>query len=130
MSELMPLHDEELFFQIVQQTPDIIEAMDMCRRSVHAIRRKMVEALANNDNVVMQNCSRVVERLRNEITYLGQIYDRTHYRRAIFVLFGPEVQEQVELWLVQNERYQERQEIARSASRNSQIPLTRPEDLP
>lgn len=126
----MPLHDEELFFQIVQTTPDIIEAMDMCRRSVHAIRRKMVEALANKDTLVLQNCSRVVERLRNEITYLGQIYDRTHYRRAVFILFGPEAQAQIELWLVQNERYQERQEIARSAGRNNQIPITKPGELP
>lgn len=124
MSELQALHDEELFFQIVQSTPDIIEAMDMCRRSVHAVRRKHAEANANGDSEVAFNCARTVERLRNEITYLGQIYDQTNFRKGLYAVLGREAVDAVELYLVQHERYKERQEIARDAGRNSSKPLT------
>lgn len=124
MSELMALHDEEMFFEIVQTTPDIIEAMDMCRRSVHAVRRKQAQALADKDMLVNYNCARVVERLRNEITYLGQLYDATNIRKAVKSIFGIEGMQQVDEWCAMTTEMKRKEEITRDAGKNSAKPLS------
>lgn len=123
MSDLMPLHDEELFFQIVQTTPDLIEAMDMCRRGVHAVRRVQMMAKAEGDAMIDFNCARVVERLRNEITYIGMIYDKVQVRRAVKDLFGLDALMQVDAWCAEFTQMKQKEEIGRDAGKNNARPL-------
>ena len=119
MSDLMPLHDEELFFQIVQTTPDLIEAMDMCRRGVHAVRRVQVMAKAEGDAEVDFNCARTVERLRNEITYIGMIYDQTQMRRGVKEVLGLDALIAVDAWCAEFTQMKLKESIARDAGKNS-----------
>ncbi|MDI3949425.1 UPF0262 family protein [Pseudomonas aeruginosa] len=124
MKELMPLHDEELFFQIVQSTPDLIEAMDMCRRGVHAVRRVQLVAKADGDAEVDFNCARTVERLRNEITYIGMIYDQVQLRRGIKEVFGIDALIEVEEWCAEFTEMKLKEGIQRDAGKNSAKPLS------
>lgn len=123
MREMIALHDEELFFQIVQSTPDLIEAMDMCRRAVHAVRRVQLRAKADHDIEVDFNCARTVERLRNEITYIGMIYDQTQLRRGIKAVLGIDALIEVEKWCAEVTQMKLKEEIVRDAGRNSARPL-------
>lgn len=124
MKELMPLHDEELFFQIVQSTPDLIEAMDMCRRGVHAVRRVQLVAKADGDAEVDFNCARTVERLRNEITYIGMIYDQVQLRRGIKEVLGIDALKEVEEWCAEFTEMKLKEGIQRDAGNNSAKPLS------
>lgn len=124
MKELMPLHDEELFFQIVQSTPDLIEAMDMCRRGVHAVRRVQLVAKADGDAEVDFNCARTVERLRNEITYIGMIYDQVQLRRGIKEVLGIDALIEVEEWCAEFTEMKLKEGIQRDAGKNSAKPLS------
>ncbi|HDY5286378.1 UNVERIFIED_CONTAM: UPF0262 family protein [Pseudomonas aeruginosa] len=124
MKELMPLHDEELFFQIVQSTPDLIEAMDMCRRGVHAVRRVQLVAKADGDAEVDFNCARTVERLRNEITYIGMIYDQVQLRRGIKEVLGIDALKEVEEWCAEFTEMKLKEGIQRDAGKNSAKPLS------
>lgn len=124
MNEMMPLHDEELFFQIVQSTPDLVEAMDMCRRGVHAVRRVQLVAKADGDSEVDFNCARTVERLRNEITYIGMIYDQVQLRRGIKEVLGVEALIEVEAWCAEFTEMKLKEGIQRDAGKNSSKPLS------
>ncbi len=86
--ESIVFRDEQLFFNIVQTSPDLREAIDLLRRAKHVVLRLKLEAVARGDGDEDQRLSATLTRLNDEIHYQTRIEDAAHIRRAADLLFG------------------------------------------
>lgn len=83
------MRDETLFFQIVQTTPDLTEAIDLLRRAKTAVLRLKRAAVAQGDGQEDQRLCATLARLNDEIHYQTRIEDAAHVRKAADLVFGP-----------------------------------------
>lgn len=87
--------DEALFFQIVQTTPDTVEADDLLRRAKTAVLRMVEEARELGDGREEQRLNNTLTRLNSEIHYQTQIENRSRFREAAERVFGPGAWEKI-----------------------------------
>ena len=87
--------DEALFFQIIQTTPDKVEADDLLRRAKMAVLRMVDEARLLGDGYEEQRLNHTLTRLNSEIHYQTQIENRSRFREAAELVFGPGAWEKI-----------------------------------
>lgn len=95
MDDGLVIRDETLFFQIVQTTPDLKEAIDLLRRAKTAVLRLKHAAVKRGDGHEDQRLGATLTRINNEIHYQTRIEDATHMRRAADLVFGPGAWEKI-----------------------------------
>lgn len=84
----MVLRDEAMFFNIIQTTPDDVEAEDMLRRARTAVLREKAQAVELGVTRADQSLSMLLTRLNDELHYLSERRNRVHWRDAVKALFG------------------------------------------
>lgn len=87
--------DESLFFRIIQTTPDKAEADDLLRRAKSAVLRMLEEARKLGDGYEEERLNHTITRLNSEIHYQTQIENRSRYREAAELVFGPGAWEKI-----------------------------------
>lgn len=93
--EGLAVRDEQLFFQVVQTTPDLREAVDLLRRAKTAILRLKQLAIDQGDGQEDQRLSATLTRINDEIHYQTRIEDAAHIRKAADLVFGPGAWERI-----------------------------------
>ncbi len=87
----MVFGNEKMFFQIVQTTPDWVEALDMLRRARHAVLREKAAAFGKWDNKEDQRLAALLSRLNEEIKYQNTKIDRVSMFEAVRDVCGPDL---------------------------------------
>ena len=98
------LEDEEKFFQIVQTTPDLIEADGMIRDALAGVKLEMAEAglmrsVLGNSRQTQLGALR--DKLRAELHRIEQIREAARWSVAVKAVCGEEAYEQCVIWIRQ-----------------------------
>lgn len=106
-AHIKALSDEDAFLMTLLQTPDIMEAMDLCRRAIHDIRRFRVEALAEEDHELYQEAKMVMLKVKDQLHKLSQINQYSSINQCIRMLFDDESKKVIYNWIDEQPDYQE-----------------------
>jgi hypothetical protein len=106
--ESLVFRDEAMFFNIVQTTPDDIEALDMLKRAKHAVVREKALRVEKGDTSQDQTLAALLSKLADEIKYVHQRLDRVSMRAAIKAVCGEQAYQDVISWLaVEQAKYRD-----------------------
>lgn len=100
----MVLRDEALFFQIVQTTPDFVEAEDLLRRAREAALREKAALVLKGNTKQDQALNVLVAKLNHEIAYYARAANRAEWQNAIEALWGKEGYHQALDWVMEYRR--------------------------
>lgn len=97
MASRAVLEDEKRFFEIVQTTPDLIEARGMLDDALEAVKMEIAQQVEwdgykGNARVMMLSALR--DRLKAEIRRISDIRVDINWKRAITEVLGQEAYEQ------------------------------------
>lgn len=85
------LIDEARFFEIVQTTPDLIEADGMVRSALDSVARENVVAIRRRDNHRQAELGRLRDRLRGELHRIQQLRDSITWQKTVKAVCGDEL---------------------------------------
>lgn len=98
------LEDEQRFFEIVQTTPDLLEADGMVRDALAAVKLEMGEAALMCSAVGharMTQLGALNEKLRSELHRIQQIRDAAKWSLAIKAVCGEQAYQDCVIWMRQ-----------------------------
>ena len=94
------LHDEPLFFQVIQTMPDADEADELLRRARQACLRERNDAERRKDGGRVHEVNRLITRINDEIHHVAAFREASRIRGAIIAVLGREAYEQVRSYLI------------------------------
>lgn len=86
----MVLRNEKHFFEVVRETPDLVESEDMLRRARLAVIDEKNNADELGDGVAVLELNLLLTYLGDEIRALNKRQERIRIKAAIIALFGQE----------------------------------------
>lgn len=98
------LEDEQRFFEIVQTTPDLLEADGMIRDALASVKLEMgVAALMCSvfGNARVAQLSSLKEKLRSELHRIQQIQNSAKWSLAVKAVCGQEKYDECVVWIRQ-----------------------------
>ena len=93
------LEGEDKFFEIVQTTPDLIEADGMVRTALDGVARENLVAMKRRDVYRQHELGRLRERLRAELHRIQGIRTSAQWQKAVKAVCGEEAYQECVVWL-------------------------------
>lgn len=97
---MIGVEDGEKFFEIVQTTPDLLEAEQLLRGALAVIAQQMAEAGRRNDNHRQSELGALKRRVRLEIHHIQLIRDETTWQEAVRAVCGEQGYADCMTWIV------------------------------
>lgn len=96
------LEDEERFFEIVQTTPDLVEADGMIRDAIASVKLEMGEATLMCSvvgNARLSQLAALNTKLKSELHRISQIAESAKWRAAVKAVCGEEAYQDCMIWI-------------------------------
>lgn len=103
--QLKCLTDEEMFITTIKATPDILEAIDLCRRALHDLKRVELDALSEGDQTLALRCISTSARVKENIHALSQINQNSSINYSVRILLNKEERIMLYAWLNSQPEY-------------------------
>lgn len=98
------LEDEQRFFEIVQTTPDLLEADGMLRDALASVKLEIGEAILMCSVVGNARCAQLGalrEKLKAELHRIDQIKESAKWQKAVKAVCGEEAYRECIIWIRQ-----------------------------
>ena len=96
------LEDEERFFEIVQTTPDILEADGMVRDAIASVKLEIGEAALMCSvvgNARVAQLGALSTKLKSELHRINQITESAKWSKAVKAVCGEEAYQDCMVWI-------------------------------
>lgn len=97
---MIGIEDGDRFFEIVQTTPDLIEADLLLRGALSTLAEQMTEAVERRDNTQMHHLGAVKKRVKAELHRIQTIQNETTWQAAVKAVCGPELYADCLTWII------------------------------
>lgn len=115
--DIKALTDEQTFLLTVRNTPDLLEAIDLCRRAIHDLRRLMTEANAEHDLELIEDCRLTIDRVKKDLHVLCTLYNKISMGAIMGSILGHERRMEVIGWMREHTDAYELQDLHNESRR-------------